>query len=83
MISDFLLHPAMNVNHHLKKICTQYDENFWGISTLGIEIKYFISFFGLKWGLIFLNEFVPDDFMRQDLPALKRFPKREGMPSSF
>lgn len=69
MISDFLLHPAMSLSKAMK-------ERF--VSELGSSsvfpereemlqrVRRLYPFFGLKWCLIFLNEFILDDLQRRN-----------------
>lgn len=76
MISDFLLHPAMNVNHHLKKRFVRNMMKIFGeFQLLASRLNILFPFFGLKWGLIFPNEFVPDDFMRRGFASVEEIPK--------
>jgi len=61
MVSDFLLHPAMDLEHTLKQrfvdqILTRFQED--PLLAQRLEIVYPLS--GLKWCLIMLNEFLPD-----------------------
>jgi len=61
MISDFLLHPAMELEPSLKqRFVNQVLVGFQEIPRLvqRLEIVYALS--GLKWCLIILNEFLPD-----------------------
>ncbi len=66
MIADFLLHPAMEFDEDLKIFFID------GIFQVFKEQKYLFDrfeivfpLFGLKWCLIFLNEFIPDDLKRR------------------
>lgn len=66
MISDFLLHPAMQLDHRLKQQFVQ--QMFVGLGKIDglvrrVETVY--PLFGLKWCLILLNEFVPTDLLRR------------------
>lgn len=77
MISDFLLHPAMRLSVKLKQ---QFASWMWrsfkedkGLKRR-IEIVY--PLFGLKWCLIFLNEFVDDDLLRRDFARESPLEKR-------
>jgi len=67
MISDFLLHPAMDLTDDLKKrfvtgSCSVFEDN----KKLSQRLEIVYPFFGLKWCLIFLNEFVPEDLKRRN-----------------
>ena len=60
-ISDFLLHPGMDLDRILKS-------RFWdgvvdglsGFRNLASRVKMVYPLWGLKWCMILLNEFVPD-----------------------
>lgn len=66
MVSDFLLHPAMELSEDLKR-------RFWrGIVTnknLAKRIETVYPLFGLKWVTIMLNEFLPEDLRRRSFAA--------------
>jgi len=73
MISDFLLHPAMTLSGEMKKqfmsgICNS--PNFSESQNLARRVELVYPLFGLKWCLIFLNEFVPDDRQRRDFAQI-------------
>ena len=62
LISDFYLHPAMNLslqlkNKWIKEIITifEYEDN-----TFNKRFKAYLPLFGIKWCLILLNEFLPN-----------------------
>lgn len=66
MVSDFLLHPAMEVPESLKwrfvaSILSHSEDNKY----LARRVKIVYPLFGLKWCLIFLNEFLPEDLLRR------------------
>lgn len=66
MISDFLLHPNMELKGELKNrfvdaILKQFKEHVYLRKRL--EIVY--PLFGLKWCLILLNEFLPEQMLRR------------------
>lgn len=65
-ISDFLLHPAMALREGFKKVFVErilkaFKEN----SALADRLAVAYPLFALKWCMIFLNEFVPNDFSRR------------------
>ena len=65
-ISDFLLHPAMNLTeetkkHFLKRILPMCSDNHDFFQRL----KIVYPLFGMKWCLIFLNEFLSLDLSRR------------------
>jgi thiamine kinase-like enzyme len=66
IVSDFLLHPAMELNESLKRrfvigILTCFEDDKY--LKKRIEIVY--PLFALKWCMIFLNEFVPEHLLRR------------------
>lgn len=72
--SDYLLHPAMDLTHDLK---SRFLSNF--VTGLGEgpsftrRLEAYYPLFGLKWSLILLNEFIPENFKR------RRFARPEGV----
>lgn len=80
MVADFLLHPAMSLTEHFKTrfvraVVAGFQENPF----LRERIKLLYPFFGLKWCLIFLNEFVPDDFRRRDYARMESHSDKEAL----
>jgi len=66
MICDFLLHPAMDLNEDLKRRFVQnLLDHFADHSRLAKRVESLYPLFGLKWCLIFLNEFIPEDLLRR------------------
>ena len=66
MISDFLLHPALELPEPLKRrfaagLYRRFDTN----KSLAKRVETVYPLFGLKWCLIMLNEFVPEDWQRR------------------
>src|SRR3989338_1999314 len=66
MISDFLLHPAMALPVPMKraffdKAIAAFAEN----EQLAKRMEVVYPLYGIKWCLIFLNEFIPDEFSRR------------------
>jgi thiamine kinase-like enzyme len=66
MVADFLLHPAMDLSESLKQrfasgIYRRFDAN----KNLVKRVETVYPLFGLKWCLIMLNEFVPEDLQRR------------------
>jgi hypothetical protein len=71
-IADFLLHPAMPLAHHHKqKFAQDVVEGFSFDSDLADRVKAYYPLFGLKWCLILLNEFLPDQTLRRRFAAAK------------
>jgi len=63
-ISDFILHPAMKLStQHRKEFVNRMKEHF-GIKIFDRFLTVY-PIFGLKWCMILLNEFVPEDFLRR------------------
>lgn len=61
LISDFLLHPAMNLNHGLKRQFVQGTTTLFGSDELLMtRLLAVYPMYGLKWVMIFLNEFIPE-----------------------
>lgn len=65
-ISDFLLHPAMDLSHDLKnRFLRSMLNSFSDIKGLLNRVKIVYPLFGMKWCLILLNEFVPEFISRR------------------
>ncbi|HBR15735.1 MAG TPA: hypothetical protein DD723_09415 [Candidatus Omnitrophica bacterium] len=66
MIADFLLHPAMNLGEDLKRrFAVKVYDIFVEDDHLERRAAVLYPFFGLKWCLIFLNEFLPGGLKRR------------------
>jgi thiamine kinase-like enzyme len=66
MISDFLLHPAMELHESLKRrFMVRILDHFADHRHLAKRVEIVYPLFGLKWCLIFLNEFVPEHLLRR------------------
>lgn len=70
MITDFLLHPAMNLSFEHKRLfgtailaCLPDHRN------LARRVEAVYPLFGLKWCLILLNEFLPGDLRRRQFAS--------------
>ena len=67
MISDFLLHPAMDLPPGLKQVfLTKMLTGFHEQPHFAARVKSVYPLFGLKWCLILLNEFVPEHITRRN-----------------
>ena len=67
LVSDFLWHPAMNVPEDLKMYFVRRMGTIFGKDPdFKARLKGVFPLFGLKWCLIFLNEFIPTDTKRRD-----------------
>lgn len=69
-ISDFLFHPAMALSEPMKEVFVRRMlDVFKEDSRLVDRLKVVYPLFGLKWCMIFLNEFIPSDFTRRAYAA--------------
>jgi len=67
MISDFVLHPAMELNESAKRSYTERMlECFSSDHALPDRLTLSYPLFGLKWCMILLNEFVPKFLERRE-----------------
>ena len=66
MISDFLLHPAMSLGPEAnRKFASAIFGRFADWPGLSARVESVYPLFGLKWCMIFLNEFLPDSLRRR------------------
>jgi len=66
LIVDFLHHPAMQLSHDSRQVfIDQTLELFDDSGRLRQRLPAAYILFGLKWCMILLNEFVPEDFARR------------------
>jgi len=66
MVSDFLLHPGMELSEtHKKRFARGIFDRFSESPTLPARVKIVYPLFGLKWCMIMLNEFLPDQMSRR------------------
>jgi hypothetical protein len=71
MISDFLLHPAMELSAELKKqFASAVLRRFADFPALAGRLEGVYPLFGLKWCLILLNEFLSDSLQRRQFAAV-------------
>jgi len=71
MISDFLLHPAMELSAELKKkFASAVLRRFSDFPKLVDRLESVYPLFGLKWCTILLNEFVSDSLQRRQFAAV-------------
>ena len=78
MISDFLLHPAMELREDLRRrfvssILNHFDDHRY----LDKRVEIVYPLFALKWCLIFLNEFVPVGLLRRGFASEGKLDKSE------
>lgn len=65
-ISDFLLHPGMELGESFRQqFFEQMLQGFKDYRHLAKRVEIVYPLFGLKWCLILLNEFVPQDLLRR------------------
>ena len=67
MISDFLLHPAMDIPNTLR--ARFYAGTITGLQKFGpvaSRVKIVYPMFAMKWCMILLNEFVPEQLERRE-----------------
>jgi len=70
MISDFLLHPAMDLSAGSKKtFAASLFSRFSDWPNLRARVESVYPLFGLKWCMIMLNEFLPDQMLRRQFAA--------------
>jgi hypothetical protein len=66
MVSDFLLHPAMNLNPVLgQRFVDGIASGFPDPAKLMKRVETVYPLFALKWTLILLNEFLPESLQRR------------------
>lgn len=66
MIADFILHPAMSLSDQMKKTFVhRMTDAFAENQPLAQRVELVYPLLGIKWCLIFLNEFIPDEFSRR------------------
>lgn len=66
MTCDFLLHPGMSLSAAAKRrFATAVVRGLAGCSGLRERVIAFYPLFGLKWALILLNEFLPEQLLRR------------------
>ncbi|HXT41012.1 MAG TPA: phosphotransferase [Candidatus Angelobacter sp.] len=67
MISDFLLHPAMDLSFEQRRLFfAAILGRFSGNRSLTGRVEAVYPLFGLKWCFILLNEFLSDEFKRRE-----------------
>lgn len=65
-ICDFILHPAMGLSEeHRKTFYRKMLAHFADQKGFAQRVEFYYPLYGLKWCLIFLNEFLPDQMMRR------------------
>ena len=80
MISDFLLHPAMVLPPaFLRRFAGSVVRDLAVIPGLADRLEAFYPLFGLKWCLIFLNEFLPEHLLRRRFAGLNDSDHRERL----
>jgi Phosphotransferase enzyme family len=65
-VSDFLLHPAMKISPAFKRqFAARLVQGLPWSNGLRERVQAYYPLFGLKWCLILLNEFLPDQLLRR------------------
>jgi hypothetical protein len=66
-IADYLLHPGMALADELKRrFADQAKAVFADVPELAVRVRLVYPWFGLKWALILMNDFLPDRFSQSD-----------------
>lgn len=77
-VCDFLLHPAMNLEMaHKRRFVQGALHKFEQGQELTERIKTVYPLFGLKWCLIFLNEFLPAKLARREFASQSSLETKE------
>ena len=70
-VSDFLLHPGMSLTPEFKRqFATALLEGLPWSGNLRERVQAYYPLFGLKWCMILLNEFLPDQLLRRRFAGL-------------
>lgn len=78
MVADVLLHPGMNLSLDLKReFAKSILYHFKEYPRLADRVGMVYPLFGLKWCLILLNEFLPDQLFRRQFASVSSFSKSE------
>jgi len=76
-LSDFLLHPAMELSESLRRqFARELLRRFADDASLAERAKGVYPLFGLKWCLILLNEFLPEHWLRRRFAAAADSPQQ-------
>ncbi len=78
MVVDYLLHPAMGLSEAMKEnfisgMLDIFKEN----SSLAQRVRLVYPLFGMKWCMIFLNEFIANDFSRRVFASANPLDRRQ------
>ena len=80
MISDFLLHPAMELPEDLKqRFVADMLARVEDRGQLAGRLQTGYSLFGLKWCLILLNEYLPDHLLRREFADVDWLDKEDRL----
>ena len=78
MVSDFLLHPGMELNEGLKqRFVSGILGRIVGSERLASRVGIVYPLFGLKWCMILLNEFLPEHLSRREFASATEFNTEE------
>ncbi len=71
-VCDFLLHPGMAISSVFKRqFATRLVEGLAWSNGLRERVQAYYPLFGLKWCLILLNEFLPDQLLRRRFAGMR------------
>jgi hypothetical protein len=77
-VCDFLLHPAMMLPAALKRqFAKGVLRSFSWCAGLARRVEAFYPLFGLKWCLILLNEFLPEQLLRRQFAGMSEAEARQ------
>ena len=78
MVSDFILHPGMQLAEPLKRMFTRKIlAEFAGYRSFEDRLSIAYPLYGLKWCLILLNEFIPNSMRRRKFACFSKSDKAE------
>jgi hypothetical protein len=69
MVSDFLLHPGMELTQGQRRLFAENVLRLLPIEGLRIRSRLAYPLFGMKWCAILLNEFLPESLRRRQFAA--------------
>jgi hypothetical protein len=71
-VSDFLLHPGMELTESGKKWFVRgLRESFFGSAAFAERLRRVYPMYGLIWCLILLNEFMPEHLLRRQFASAR------------
>jgi hypothetical protein len=68
LVSDFVLHPGMDLTLELKKRFLDCTADAFGVDeTFAVRLQALLPLYALRWTMILLNEFLPERWARRVL----------------